>query len=171
MEPYTGWVKKKWDLKKLQIALNHSILKLKSILIPPDKVLSEVEKNMHRIKILFGTFLWLSDQIYLWQFIQTPCRSLCSKISGAFQMPPQSNGAMVSNKVYGWYSMGFSLYVHFSCQEVAPVSRLRSHTSPGGRGRRTGRWQQQRLARWRGARGCAMTRWDSLNKNVDVEVI
>ena len=25
-------------------------------------------------KIWFGTFLWPSDQIYSWQFIQTPCR-------------------------------------------------------------------------------------------------
>ena len=29
---------------------------------------------MHRIKIWFGQFLWPSDQIYSWQFIETPCR-------------------------------------------------------------------------------------------------
>ena len=28
---------------------------------------------MHRIKIWFGPFLWPSDPIYSWQFIETPC--------------------------------------------------------------------------------------------------
>ena len=30
---------------------------------------------MHRIKIWFGPFLWPSDPIYSWQFIETPCTS------------------------------------------------------------------------------------------------
>ena len=42
---YTGWVKKKWDLKKIQIALTHSILKLKSIVIPLNKMSQSGEKH------------------------------------------------------------------------------------------------------------------------------
>ena len=42
---YTGWVKKKWDLKKFQIALTHSILKLKSIVIPLNQMSQSGEKH------------------------------------------------------------------------------------------------------------------------------
>ena len=42
---HTGWVKKKWDLKKFQIALTHSILKLKSIVIPLNKMSQSGEKH------------------------------------------------------------------------------------------------------------------------------
>ena len=41
----TGWVKKKWDLKKFQIALTHSILKLKSIVIPLNQMSQSGEKH------------------------------------------------------------------------------------------------------------------------------
>ncbi len=41
----TGWVKKKWDLKKLQIALTHSILKLKSNVIPLNQMSQSGEKH------------------------------------------------------------------------------------------------------------------------------
>ena len=42
---HTGWVKKNWDLKKYQIAQTHSILKLKSILKPPEKMTWSGEKH------------------------------------------------------------------------------------------------------------------------------
>ena len=49
MDPYvftdTGWVKKKWDLKKFQIALTHSILKLKSNVIPLNQMSQSGEKH------------------------------------------------------------------------------------------------------------------------------
>ena len=41
----TGWVKKNWDLKKLQIALTNSILKLKSIVIPLNQMSQSGEKH------------------------------------------------------------------------------------------------------------------------------
>ena len=41
----TGWVKKNWDLKKIQIALTHSILKLKSIVIPLNQMSQSGEKH------------------------------------------------------------------------------------------------------------------------------
>ena len=41
----TGWVKKKWDLKKIQIALTHSILKLKSIVIALNQMSQSGEKH------------------------------------------------------------------------------------------------------------------------------
>ena len=40
----TGWTKKNWDLKKLKIALTHSILKLKSIVIPLNQMSKSGEK-------------------------------------------------------------------------------------------------------------------------------
>ena len=41
----TGWVKKKCDLKKFKIALSHSILKLKSIVIPLNQMSQSGEKH------------------------------------------------------------------------------------------------------------------------------
>ena len=41
----TGWTKKNWDLKKLKIALTHSILKLKSIVIPLNQMSRSGEKH------------------------------------------------------------------------------------------------------------------------------
>ena len=42
---YTGWVKKKYDLKKFKIALSHSILKLKSFVIPLNQMSRSGEKH------------------------------------------------------------------------------------------------------------------------------
>ena len=42
---HTGWVKKNWDLKKFQIAQTHSILKLKSIVIPLNQMSQSGEKH------------------------------------------------------------------------------------------------------------------------------
>ena len=42
---HTGWVKKKWDLKKFQIALTHLILKLKSIVISLNQMSQSGEKH------------------------------------------------------------------------------------------------------------------------------
>ena len=41
----TGWVKKNWDLKKFQIALTDSILKLKSIVITLNQMSQSGEKH------------------------------------------------------------------------------------------------------------------------------
>ena len=42
---HTGWTKKNWDLKKFKIALSHSILKLKSIVIPLNQISQSGEKH------------------------------------------------------------------------------------------------------------------------------
>ena len=42
---HTGWTKKKCDLKKFQIALTHSILKLKSIVTPLNQMSRSGEKH------------------------------------------------------------------------------------------------------------------------------
>ena len=41
----TGWTKKNWDLKKFKIFLTHSILKLKSIVIPLNQMSQSGEKH------------------------------------------------------------------------------------------------------------------------------
>ena len=42
---HTGWTKKNWDLEKFKIALTHSILKLKSIVIPLNQMSQSGEKH------------------------------------------------------------------------------------------------------------------------------
>ena len=42
---YTGWTKKNWDLEIIKIALTHSILKLKSIVIPLNQMSQSGEKH------------------------------------------------------------------------------------------------------------------------------
>ena len=54
---------------------------------------------MHRIKIWFGPFLWPSDPIYSWQFIETPCR--CKYIdSWAWEVLSIHGGRLYSPNIY-----------------------------------------------------------------------